>query len=668
MGTDMTETSTVKGCCPLDCPDSCCWVAHVHDGRVDRVEGARKHPFTRGGLCAKVRSYQDRTYAPDRLLYPLKRTGAKGSGQFERISWDEALGTISVRFREIIGRDGPQALMPLYYLGSMGVVQRQALMRVFNALGASQIHGDICGASGAVLRDEGQPIGFDPEEFVHSRLIVLWGSNALSTGHHQWHFMKESRRRHGTRIICIDPRRTQTAEHCDQHIPIRPGTDAILAAGIARVMLEENLADLEFARRVASDFETFCDSVSEWTPDRVADACDVPVQAVVSLAREFGQARPAAIRCGVGPQQNIQGETFVRNLSALSILGGHWRVRGGGMLIEAYPIMHEDAAASPELTPNQPRSLDMAQLGLNLTNERLDPPIKGLMIWNMNPAVVLPNAGQVWRGLGREDLFTVVLEHFMTDTARFADIVLPSTTQLEHFDLQGAWGHHYISVNNRAIAPLGESKSHGEMMRLLAQRLGLTHPALQASDEDIAASALPSDVPLSELKAEGWRKNSPPRPQLDSGSEKLSLTGQALVPPAQNSTPMLQLLTPKAHYFLNSSFANMPRQRKSQGEPTLDMNPGDAATRGLSDGEQIVLKNELGELRAALKVTDTIRRGVVSLPGKWWSRPTQTGAIGNLLTPSSWSAGGQPAYNDTLVEVESAGRSSKQRNHRAAVA
>ena len=320
-GTDMMQTRAVKGCCPLDCPDSCCWVAHVHDGQVDHVAGAREHPFTRGGLCAKVRSYQDRTYAPDRLLYPLRRTGPKGSGQFERVSWDEAITTIVEQFEDIIDREGPQALMPLYYLGSMGVVQRQALMRVFNALGTTQFYGNICGAPGAVLSDEGQPIGFDPEEFVHSRLILLWGANVLTTGHHQWHFMKEARRLHGTRIICIDPRKTRTAEHCDQHIPVRPGSDVILAAGIARTMLEEDLADLDYARQVASDFEMYCNRVSEWTPDRVAAACGIQADVVVGLAREFGRAEPAAIRCGVGPQQNIQGDTFVRNLSALSILG-----------------------------------------------------------------------------------------------------------------------------------------------------------------------------------------------------------------------------------------------------------------------------------------------------------------------------------------------------------
>ncbi len=463
--------------------------------------------------------------------------------------------------------------------------------------------------------------------------------------------MKKARRTHGTKIICIDPRRTKTAEHCDQHIAVRPGTDAILAAGIARIMLEEGLADVDFARQSTSDLEEFCDQVSEWTPQRVADACGIQADDVVQLARAFAQARPAAIRCGVGPQQNTEGETFVRSLSALCILGGHWRHPGGGLFVETWPVMYESRAACPEMTPGQPRSLDMAKLGGILTDPDLAPPIKGLMVWNMNPAVVLPNAAQVMRGLGREDLFTVVLEHFMTDTARYADIVLPSTTQLEHFDLQGAWGHHYISVNNRAIAPLGETKSHGEVMRLLAGRMGLTHPDLQASDEDIAASALPGEVNLPGLKVKGWQKCSPPRPTLDSNTCKLALTGNGRILAPQRYPGMLQLLTPKSHNFLNSSFANMPRQRKAQGVPTLEMNPDDATSRELSDGQQVVIKNDLGQIHTSLRVTDSINPGVVALAGKWWSIPAQTGAVANLLVDSSLSPGGQPAYNDTFVSV-----------------
>ncbi len=645
----MAEVRQVKGCCPLDCQDSCAWVAHVEDGRVTRVEGARDHPFTRGVLCAKVNDYQARTYAPDRLLHPLRRRGPKGSGEFEQISWDEALDTTAERFSAIIESDGAEALMPLYYLGSMGAVQRQALRRLFHGLGASNLHGEVCGASMSALWAEGHPVGFDPEEMVDSRLIILWGVNMLSTCHHHWRLIKEARRRHGARVVCIDPRRSRTAEQCDEHIAIRPGSDAVLAAGLAQVMIAEGLADLDYARAAAADFDDYRDQVGEWTPERVAAVCGIEAETVVRLARAFAAAKPAVLRAGVAPQQTVRGEAFVRSLSALAILGGHWRLPGGGLFVFDAPVFDEFAAARADLMPGEPRSLDLSALGPALTDPDLDPPVKGLMVWCMNPAVIQVDAGRVRRGLARDDLFTVVLEHFMTDTARYADIVLPATTQLEHFDVMGAWGHHYISVNNPAIEPLGEARSHGEVMRLLAPRLGLEHPAFGESDEEIAAAALPPGVALADLKAEGWRKVSPPRPDPAAGEAVLRLTGGPLEPVALGA---LRLLTPKSHYFLNSSFANMPRQRKAQGAPALEMNPADAAGRGLVDGQPVVLKNERGEVRAALRVTDAICPGAVALAGKWWSEPAETGAVANLLTPSAWSPGGQPAYNDTFIEVE----------------
>ena len=646
MGEGMTDAIQVKGCCPLDCQDTCAWVAHVEDGRVVRVEGASDHPFTRGMLCAKVNDYQERTYAPDRLLHPLRRSGPKGGGKFERITWDEVLDTIAARFKTIIADHGAEALMPLFYLGSMGVVQRQALMRLFHGLGASRLHGEVCGAPMSALSAEGHAVGFDPEDMVHSRLIILWGANILSTCPHHWQPIKEARR-HGAKVICIDPRRSRTAAQCDEHIAIRPGSDAVLAAGMAQVMIAEGLADEDYIRAAAADFEAYRDQVAEWTPDRVAAMCGIEAGTVVRLAREFAAARPAVLRSGVGPQQTVRGEAYMRGLSALALLGGHWRHRGGGLFVFDAPVFDEFAAGRADLAPGPARSLDLSALGPALDDQSLAPPVKGLMVWCMNPAVIQVDAGRVRRGLARDDLFTVVLEHFMTDTARHADIVLPATTQLEHFDILGAWGHHYISVNNPAVAPQGEAKSHGEVMRLLAPRLGLTGPAYEESDEAIATVALPPEVSLAELKEKGWVKSSPPRPD-PAASGGLRLTGEVLEPVESDD---LRLLTPKSHYFLNSSFANMPRQRKAMGPPTVEMNPVDAAARGLVNGEPIALSNPQGEIRAVLQVTDRICPGALSLAGKWWSEPGETAAVANLLSPSSWSPGGQPAYNDTFVEV-----------------
>jgi anaerobic selenocysteine-containing dehydrogenase len=650
----MGESRTVKGCCPLDCQDTCSWVAEVNDGRVTAIRGAKDHPFTRGVLCAKVNDYPTRTYSPERLLHPLRRVGPKGSGQFGRISWDTALNLVAERFTSIAATHGAEALLPHRYLGSMGMVQFRSPLRLFHALGASRISGGICNVAANEAAKEGLPLGFDPETTVDSRLILLWGVNILTTCHHHWHFIQEARRRHGARVICIDPIRTRTARQCDEHLAVRPGTDTVLAAGMARVMLEEGLADLDFARGACADLDALTEAVAPWTPDRVAEVCGIDADTVVRLAREFAQARPAQIRGGVGPQQSANGEEFVRALHSLAVLGGHWRHSGGGVLIKASPDVDPLRVERPDLIPagRSPRFLDMARLGETLTDTTLAPPVHGLMIWGTNPAVVQADAGRVRRGLMRDDLFTVVLEHFMTETASFADIVLPSTTQLEHFDILGAWGHQYITVNLPAVEPLGETKSHGEITRLLAKRMGLDHPALRESDEAIAAAALPANVDLATLKQAGWVKTPRPAPELATAKLRLAPQGGVALPVAPPTEGMLRLMTPKAHFFLNSSFANQPRQRKAEGKPTLDMTLADASARGLRDGEVVQISNAQGAIPATLRITDAVVAGVVSLPGKFWG--TLDGAVSNLLSPSAWSPGGQPAFNDIFVEVAGA--------------
>jgi anaerobic selenocysteine-containing dehydrogenase len=415
-------------------------------------------------------------------------------------------------------------------------------------------------------------------------------------------------------------------------------------------LLADGLVDEEFARSAVVDFDTYTELVAPWEPERVGAICGVRPDIVVRIAREFGEARPATIRCGIAAQQTRNGETFVRSLAALAIIGGHWRYRGGGLFVEANPVLSEQLAARPDLAPRKTRSLDMARLGEHLTSTSLEPPIRGLMVWTHNPAVTQPDAVRVREGLSREDLFTVVIEHFLTDTARYADVVLPSTTQLEHFDIVGAWGHHYISVNEAAVPPQGEAVSHGEIMRRLALRLGLDHPAFRETDEEIASAALPDAVSLDMLRKQGWYKTSPEPPTFGSGGPKLSIASEVTVP-AVPAPGMLQLLTPKSHYFLNSSFGNMPRQRKAMKRPTLDMSTADAKTLGLNDGEEVEIANERAAIRAWLRVSDDVCSGVVALAGKWWGRSEDGSAVANLLTASSWSPGGQPAYNETFVRV-----------------
>lgn len=430
----------------------------------------------------------------------------------------------------------------------------------------------------------------------------------------------------------------------------------MLAAGLAHVMLEKGLADLEYARRAAVDVDAYIAEVDPWTPKRVAGVCGLSEEDIVALATSFGKARPATIRSGIGPQQTIDGDMYTRSISALSILGGHWRFKGGGLFIEAYPTIDDKAAERPDLVVGEPRSLDLAMLGRILTNKDLEPQIKGLMIWGMNPAIVETDVESVWRGLARDDLFTVVLEHFMTDTARYADILLPSTTQLEHFDVQGAWGHHYLALNHPAIEPLGEAKNHGDVMRLLAGRMGLDHPALRESDEEIAASALPDHIKLEELMTKGWIKASPRRPDPTSGGPSLKIatgvpTPDAVRVPGDVPGGKLRLLTPKSHFFLNSTFVNMERQRKNQGKPVLQMNAADAQERGLADGDTVMARNQRAGFRVALQITDKIRPGIVVLEGKWWCHPAETATVANRLAPDAWTEAGQPAYNDIFVDV-----------------
>lgn len=650
----MGEVKQVWGCCPLDCQDSCSWIATVEDGRVVAMAGAKEHPITRGSLCAKVNDYHTRPYAPDRLLQPLRRVGPKGAGAFEQISWDDAVDEIATRFQQVIDAYGAEALLPFHYLGSMGVVQRRALHRIFHLLGASRFHGSVCGAAGNAIADEGFPSGMDPEEMVAARFVLVWGSNPLTTSHHTWHFLAEARRRNGARIVCIDPRATKTSRASDEHIQIMPGTDWALAAGMGRIILAEGLADLDFAQQAACDLDAYTALVEPWTSQRVAATCDIAAETVVRLAREYAAAQPGLIRLSNGVQQTVDGDALVRALYALSILAGHWRHRGGGHYCEASPVMRDYEAGRPDLVPGNPRSLDLARLGETLTSDDLDPPVKALMVWGANPAVSQPDVGRVRTGLAREDLFTVVVEHFLTDTACYADVVLPSTTQLEHFDVQGAWGHHYVSLNNPAIPPQGETKTHGEIMRLLAARMDLNHPAVRETDEEVAAFALPDGLTLDALRATGWHKSSPPRFTAASSGGALRIAGPEPLLPTAPKTGMLRLLTPKAHYFLNSTFANMARQRRAMGRPTVELHPDDAAERNLVDGDRVQLNNDLAVVHAWARVTDEVRPGVAALTGKWWGVPAETAAVANLLSSSRWSPGGQPAYNDTWIAVTAA--------------
>lgn len=641
----MPETREVRGCCPLDCQDTCAWIATVEDGRVVSVRGDRDHPLTRGALCAKVNDYQTKTYAPDRLLHPLRRTGPKGAGEFERVSWEAALDQIAGRLAATAAEWGGEAILPNRYVGSLGAIQMNALFRLFHGLGASRQTGAICGGMlWEGLASIGMDAAFDPEEIAEAEMIVVWGANPLSTAHHIWRFVNEAKKARGARVVVIDPRRTRTARAADLHLPVRIGGDVPLALSMGHVILEEGLEDRAFLAEHAAGFDAYRETVAGWTPEHAAARCGIDPDTIRALAREFATARPAAIKIGVNVSANSGGSTLARAVAALTMLPGHWRLPGGGLHAETGPRLDMDRAAGGHLAERETRGLAMGRLGEWLTDPDLDPPVQALVVWGTNPAVVLPDAERVRRGLAREDLFTVVIEHFMTDTARYADFVLPSTTQLEHFDVAGSWGHHYVSVNLPAIEPRGESRNHGWIGRELARRLGL--PAFE--DEEILREILPDGVTLEALKEKGWWKDAR---EKRVGTVRLDF--DVTLPPEAPEAWPLTLISPKSHHTLNSTFMNMDRQRRAEGRPTLEIHPDDAGARGIADGEPARIFNERGEIRAWAAVTEDVHPGLVSLPGRWWFDGESGGsAVVNVLTPHRFAGERQtPVYNECFVEV-----------------
>ena len=498
-GTTAKETngseSTVLAACPHDCPDTCSMLVTVRDGRAVAVRGNPDHPFTRGGLCVKVNNYQDRTYSADRVLHPLRRTGPKGSGRFERIGWDEALATIRDRWQAIIAADGPTAILPYSYLGTEGVLNGLNVGDpFFNRLGATVSERTFCdsGSSTAYFMTIGPTAGVDPEAFRFSRYIVLWACNTMSTNLHHWPFIAEAQAQ-GAKVVVIDPVRTRTAKKADWHIPIRPGTDAALALAMMQVIIAEDLVDHDYVADHTLGYEALKARVADFTPEKAAAITGVPAADIRTLAREFATTDPAVLRIGVALERHAGGGQAVRAAACLPALTGAWRHPGGGILqlpVWAFPLDWGRLMRPDFLTPGT-RVLNQWRLGPALTGEMaLDPPIRALFVYNANPAVVAPEQEKIIRGLRREDLFTVVSEQFLTDTALHADIVLPATTQLEQEDIMYSWGHFYLSYNNPAVAPLGEAVPNTQLFRRLAATMGFDDPFFRRDDRQMIAEAL----------------------------------------------------------------------------------------------------------------------------------------------------------------------------------
>ncbi|MGH8800382.1 MAG: molybdopterin-dependent oxidoreductase, partial [Casimicrobiaceae bacterium] len=586
--------TVVRGACPHDCPDTCALRVTVADGRAVRIEGDPDHPTTRGVLCTKVARYLERTYSDQRVLHPLCRVGAKGEGRFRRIGWDEALGTIAARFKAIAASpDGPQAILPYSYAGTMGLLQYGSMdRRFFHKLGASLLDRTICATAGKAgyAATIGASIGTDLEQFEHAKLILVWGSNPVVSNLHLWSRVQEAKRR-GAKLVAIDPYRSQTAEKCHDHLALLPGTDAALALGMMHVLIAEDLLDRDYIARYTLGFDALEQRVRDYPPDRVASITGLPEADIVALARDYGTVEPAVIRLNYGMQRHAGGGMAIRTVACLPALVGAWRHPAGGALLSSsgtYPV-NTPALERPDLIWNRPRTINMSTIGDALLDAD-DPPIRALFVYNSNPVAVAPQSGKVVAGFAREDLFCVVHDVFLTDTADYADIVLPATTQLEHLDVHSSYGHLYALANNPAIAPVGEAKPNTEVFRLLAARMGFDDPCFAETDDSMAANAFLADHPRAAgidwatLKAKGWQRLNVPSPfapfaqgNFPTPSGKCEFYSEALrrlgldplptyTPPRESaaSNPVLAsryplaLLSPPARNALNSSFGGLP--------------------------------------------------------------------------------------------------------------
>ena len=677
-----SPVTIVKGACPHDCPDTCALEVHVQDGVALKVSGAAAHPPTAGVLCTKVARYTERTYHRDRLLYPQRRVGAKGEGRFERISWDTAIRTIAERLQPLALQNAEQ-ILPYSYAGTMGLVQGDSMsMRFFHKLGASLLERTICAAAGSAGHQVtlGARVGMDMEVADQAKLILFWGSNAITSSVHFWARAQQAKRQ-GATLVAIDPYRSLTAEKCQLHIAPLPGTDAALALGMMHVLIRDKLVDRDYVERHTLGFDGLAERAAQYGPQRVADLCGITGAEVESLAHLYGSTRPALIRVNYGMQRARGGGMAVRNIACLPALVGAFRDAAGGLLMSTGGNFAVDEAAltRPDLLAGRrPRTVNMSTIGRALLDERALP-VKALIVYNSNPVAVAPDSQRVVRGFAREDLFTVVLEHFQTDTADYADILLPATTQLEHLDVVKPYGHYYLVANNPAIQALGEARPNTEIFRLLARAMGFTEACFEDSDAVIAQAALPADWDLTDLRARGWRRVGVPGAArfaeggFDTPSGKVEFESASMrslgfdplpdyIAPQEDTRSALAaryplaMISPPARHFLNSSFVNVQSLRAVEGEPWLDLHPADAAPRRVTDGGYVRVFNDRGSLELRARVTSRARRGVVVALSVWWKKLARDGKNANELTNSGalTDLGRAPLFYDCLVEVEPA--------------
>ena len=674
----------IHSVCALDCPDACSVLVTVEDGRATKLRGNPDHPVTRGFLCAKVARYLEREYSPDRLLYPMRRTGAKGEGRFARITWDEAIDEIADRLDAIAREHGPESVLPYSYAGTMGVLQGGSMdRRFFHRLGASRLDRTICSAAGMVgtTRVLGARYGTEPEQFAHSKLIIAWGANIMGTSVHLWPFIVEARRK-GARFYTIDPVKNRTGQLSDRHYFIQPGTDLALALGMMHVIIGENLHDADYVDRFANGFAELRTRAAEYPPERAEALTGIPRAGIVQLAREYAAARPAAIRLNYGVQRSERGGAAISAITALATLTGSWREVGGGVCLSTSQAFQLNGAAleRPDLQrPKPARLVNMSTLGAALT-ELNDPPVKALFVYNSNPAAIAPDQNKVLRGMRREDLFTVVAEQMQTDTADHADILLPVTTFLEHRDLYRSYGHYYIQLADAAVAPPGECRTNTDIFRALAARMGFDDPCFGDTDDQMIDTALSSGHPfMAGITRERLERehsvrlgvSAPGTPFLPfaegkfpTPSGKCELVPEALAyePPVESRRGdaklvarfPLEMISPKNDDSMNSTFGN--RADEDRNTARLAVHPGDAAPRGIGDGDLVRVFNARGSLRLEARVTANVTAGVVSCPSTRWSKLAPDGRNANALTSERLTdVGAGPSFYSTLVQVERCG-------------
>ncbi len=679
--------TVVRGACPLDCPDTCSWLIEVEDGKAVGLRGDRAHPFTHGALCPKVNRYLDAVNGPGRVTQPLRRVGAKGEGRFEEIGWDEALAATAAGLRSAIDRHGPESVLPYYFAGTEGMIQGWIMgPRLFAALGASRLQTTICtAAADAALRATyGRAVGMDPEDFEHSRLILLWGANLLSTNLHQWRSVLAAQK-NGAHVVAIDPLRTDTAERCDEHLAPRPGTDAALALGLMRVVLDEGAEDRDWLEHHTEGWPELEARLAEWPVERAAQTCGLPVERVVALGRRFAHTRPTGIRLGLGLQRHGGAGAAMRAILALPALTGDFRHRGGGLLCMTSGhfggISPGRVAIPADLGAPPARTINMSRLGEALL-ETDDPPVAALVVFDANPAASNPDHTRVRAGLARDDLFTVVLEQRLTDTALYADIVLPATMQPEHLDLHNSYGHHYVTLNLPASEPPGACLPNSEIFRRLAARLGLDHPRLRESDEEVARDVLDCEaareagITFERLRDEGaLRVTAPGLTRFAEGGfptpgGKIRLLAPELA--AGGGDPLigyvapheledaelarrfpLALLSPASRFVLNSTFASLPWHRKGLGPPAVHLHPQDAGERGIASGARVRVHNDRGAFDAEAVIDDATQPGVAFTYKQQWPQLLGSGGHVNATIPErDADLGGSPTFHDNRVQIE----------------